>query len=161
MAEKKKFWRLSQLKSWMFPVNPLLCSSSSSSSLVSLCLPSRPNTAKGEMANTMDSSRIFVRNLPPNITEADFRKHFASKGQEITDLKLIPKRRIGYVGFKSPQLAADAAKYYNRSYIRMSKIAVEIARPVRIILSQAPSFLLAHFDPLIRPNSRLGYVHEH
>ncbi|KAI6266025.1 hypothetical protein MCOR27_011174 [Pyricularia oryzae] len=114
----------------MSPVNPLLCSSSSSSSLVSLCLPSGPNTAKGEMANTMDSSRIFVRNLPPNITEADFRKHFASKGQEITDLKLIPKRRIGYVGFKSPQLAADAAKYYNRSYIRMSKIAVEIARPI-------------------------------
>ncbi|TLS29058.1 hypothetical protein PpBr36_00714, partial [Pyricularia pennisetigena] len=93
-------------------------------------LPFKACSAEGEMANTMDSSRIFVRNLPPNITEVDFRKHFASKGQEITDLKLIPKRRIGYVGFKSPQIAADAAKYYNRSYIRMSKIAVEIARPI-------------------------------
>ncbi|KAB5549932.1 RNA recognition domain-containing protein [Coniochaeta sp. 2T2.1] len=77
-----------------------------------------------------ESSRIFVKNLPPNINEADFRKHFSSKGREITDIRLIPKRRIGYVGYKTPEDAAKAVKYFNRSYIRMSRIAVEIARPI-------------------------------
>ncbi|KAI0839085.1 RNA-binding domain-containing protein [Hypoxylon sp. FL0890] len=77
----------------------------------------------------MDSSRVFVKGLPPNLTEAELRKHFASKGH-ITDVKLIPHRRIGYVGYKSSQEAAEAVKYFNRSFIRMSKIAVELAKPI-------------------------------
>lgn len=76
-----------------------------------------------------ESSRVFVKNLPPSINEADFRKHF-STGREITDIKLFPKRRIGYVGLKTPQDASKAVKYFNKSYIRMSRIAVEIARPI-------------------------------
>jgi multiple RNA-binding domain-containing protein 1 len=78
----------------------------------------------------MASSRIFIRGLPPNITEADFRKHFSAQGREITDVKLMPQRRIGYVGYKTAEDADKAVKYFNRSYIRMSKIAVESARPV-------------------------------
>ncbi|KAF4976973.1 hypothetical protein FZEAL_6444 [Fusarium zealandicum] len=78
----------------------------------------------------MASSRIFIKGLPPNITEADFRKHFSAKGREITDVKLIPQRRIGYVGYKTPEDASKAVKYFNRSYIRMSRIAVEIAKPI-------------------------------
>jgi multiple RNA-binding domain-containing protein 1 len=91
-----------------------------------------PNTIFDKMASTesTESSRIFVNNLPPNISEVDFRKHFTTKGREITDIKLIPKRRIGYVGFKTPEDAAKAVKYFNRSYIRMSRISVEVARPV-------------------------------
>ncbi|KAI2468724.1 RNA-binding domain-containing protein [Annulohypoxylon bovei var. microspora] len=77
----------------------------------------------------MDSSRIFVKGLPPNLNEADLRKHFASKGH-ITDIKLIPHRRIGYVGYKDSQEAAAAVKYFNRTFVRMSKISVEIARPI-------------------------------
>ncbi|KAI0178556.1 RNA-binding domain-containing protein [Hypoxylon sp. FL1284] len=77
----------------------------------------------------MDSSRIFVKGLPPNLNETDLRKHFASKGH-ITDVKLIPHRRIGYVGYKTSQEAADAVKYFNRSFVRMSKIAVELAKPI-------------------------------
>ena len=71
-----------------------------------------------------------MRGLPPNITESDFRKHFSAKNQEITDVKIIPQRRIGYVGFKTPNDATIAAKYFNKSYIRMSKLLVEIAKPV-------------------------------
>lgn len=78
----------------------------------------------------MESSRLFVKNLPPTLTEADFRKHFTTGGREVTDVKLISKRRIGYVGYKTPQEAAKAVKYFHRSYIRMSKISVEIARPI-------------------------------
>ncbi|KAI8961960.1 hypothetical protein F5Y11DRAFT_208779 [Daldinia sp. FL1419] len=77
----------------------------------------------------MDSSRIFVKGLPPNLNEAELRKHFASKGH-ITDVKLIPHRRIGYVGYKSSEEAANAVKYFNRSFVRMSKIFVELAKPI-------------------------------
>ncbi|KAG5926611.1 hypothetical protein E4U42_003120 [Claviceps africana] len=78
----------------------------------------------------MATSRIFVKGLPPNITEAEFRKHFSAKNREITDVKLIPQRRIGYVGYRSQDDATSAVKYFNRSYIRMSKLTVEAARPI-------------------------------
>lgn len=76
-----------------------------------------------------ESSRIFVRGLPPTMNEAEFRKHFGSK-YEVTDARLFPQRRIGYVGYKSPEDAQKAVKYFNRTFIRMSKIGVELARPV-------------------------------
>jgi multiple RNA-binding domain-containing protein 1 len=77
----------------------------------------------------MASSRIFIKGLPPTISDDEFKKHFSTK-HEITDAKLIPHRRIGYVGYKTPEDAAKAVKYFNKSFIRMSKIGVEIARPV-------------------------------
>ncbi|KAL0935337.1 Multiple RNA-binding domain-containing protein 1 [Colletotrichum truncatum] len=78
----------------------------------------------------LETSRIFVRGLPPNITDADFRKHFSAGGREVTDVKVIPQRRIGYVGYKTPEVATKAVKYFNKSYIRMSRINVELARPI-------------------------------
>jgi multiple RNA-binding domain-containing protein 1 len=83
----------------------------------------------------MASSRIYVSGLPPNITEPDFRKHF-SKFQ-VTDVKLIPKRRIAFVGYHSSDEAAKAVKYFNRSFIRLSKIRVEFATPPKQITSHA------------------------
>ncbi|TAQ86563.1 hypothetical protein B7494_g5122 [Chlorociboria aeruginascens] len=77
----------------------------------------------------MASSRIFVKGLPPTISEDEFKKHFSAI-HTVTDAKLIPHRRIGYVGYGSPEEAARAVKYFNRSFIRMSKIGVEIARPI-------------------------------
>ncbi|MCJ1395304.1 Multiple RNA-binding domain-containing protein 1 [Xylographa bjoerkii] len=77
----------------------------------------------------MESSRIFIRGLPPNLSAEDFQKHF-SKTFTVTDAKLIPHRRIGYVGYKDSTDAAKAVKYYNKSYIRMSRIGVELARPI-------------------------------
>ncbi|KAF2090994.1 RNA-binding domain-containing protein [Saccharata proteae CBS 121410] len=77
----------------------------------------------------MESSRIFVRGLPPTLTEADFRKHF-SQNEVVTDAKLMPHRRIGYIGYKTPEAAAKAVKYFNKTFIRMSRIGVELARPV-------------------------------
>ncbi|KAL2271075.1 hypothetical protein VTJ83DRAFT_446 [Remersonia thermophila] len=77
-----------------------------------------------------ESSRIFIKNLPPNLTEAEFRKHFSAQGREVTDVKLIPNRRIGFVGYKSPEDASKAVKYFNKSFIRMSRIAVDLAKPI-------------------------------
>lgn len=90
----------------------------------------------------MASSRIFVKGLPPSISEADFRKHFSAHGREITDVKLIPQRRIGYVGYKTPDDASKAIKYFNKSYIRMSKIAVEAAKPVSLSYVLTASLLM-------------------
>lgn len=84
----------------------------------------------------MATSRIFIQGLPPTISEDEFRKHFSNQGQ-VTDAKLIPHRRIGYVGYKTPQDAEKAVKYFNRSFIRMSKIGVEIARPVNLYFPHA------------------------
>jgi RNA recognition motif-containing protein len=81
----------------------------------------------------MASSRIFIKGLPPTISEDEFKNHFSAK-YAITDAKLIPHRRIGYIGYKTPEDAAKAVKYFNRSFIRMSKIGVEIARPVSSFL---------------------------
>ncbi len=77
----------------------------------------------------MESSRIFIRGLPSSLTAEDFKKHF-SKQSSITDAKFIPHRRIGYVGYKSPEDAARAVKYHNKTFIRMSRIGVELARSI-------------------------------
>jgi multiple RNA-binding domain-containing protein 1 len=81
---------------------------------------------------SQEPTRIFVRNLPPTITQADFeahlRKHFSNG--HITDIKLIPQRRIGYVGYKSSEEAKQAVKKFHRSFVRMSKVSVELAKPV-------------------------------
>ncbi|OAA81636.1 Nucleotide-binding, alpha-beta plait [Akanthomyces lecanii RCEF 1005] len=78
----------------------------------------------------MATSRIFVKGLPTSLTEADFRKHFSAGNREVTDVKLMAQRRIGYVGYKSPEDAEKAVKYFHKTYIRMSKIAVEPARAI-------------------------------
>ncbi|KXT00896.1 hypothetical protein AC578_5689, partial [Pseudocercospora eumusae] len=78
----------------------------------------------------MAASRIFVKGLPPTFDEASFRKHFSQNGRQVTDAKIFPNRRIGYVGYKTPEDAQKAVKYFNKTFIRMSRIGVELARPV-------------------------------
>lgn len=75
------------------------------------------------------SSRIFVKGLPPSITESDFKKHFSQQGRDTTEVRLFANRRIGYVGYKSPEDAQSAVKYFNKTFVRMSRIGVELARP--------------------------------
>lgn len=77
------------------------------------------------------SSRIFVRGLPPLMSEDDFRKHF-SQGTSVTDVKLLPQRRIGYVGYASHEAALKAVKSFNKTFIRMSRLRVELAEAVSV-----------------------------
>ena len=74
-------------------------------------------------------TRVFVKGLPPHYTSEQLGAHFAGRYQ-ITDSVVIPNRRIGFVGFRNYTLAKNAVKYFDKSYIRMSKISVEIAKPV-------------------------------
>lgn len=78
--------------------------------------------------------------LPPTLSNDDLCKHFSSRFQ-VTDAQVVPKRRIGFVGFRDHALAKSAADYFNKTYIRMSKIAVELARPV--------SFCFSFFGPFL------------
>lgn len=85
------------------------------------------------------------------MTTQEFESHF-SKLAAVTDVRLIPRRRIGYVGYKTPEDAIKMVKYFNRTFIRMSKISVEIARPV--------SWTQRHNDmPLICTRLRIRLFH--
>lgn len=80
---------------------------------------------------SLPDTRLFVTGLPPNFTSADLGKHFAGRYQ-ITDAQVIPGRRIGFVGFRNYTLAKNAVKYFDKTYIRMSKIGVAFARPIEL-----------------------------
>lgn len=81
--------------------------------------------------NEPSSTRVFVSGLPNAFTQQQLRDHFARKFK-VTDAHCFPERRIGFVGFQDHESAKDAAKYFNRSFVRMSKISVELARPIEI-----------------------------
>ncbi|KAJ5964154.1 uncharacterized protein N7479_004030 [Penicillium vulpinum] len=77
----------------------------------------------------MESTRVFVGGLPPTCSNDQLKKHFATRFQ-VTDAHVLPKRRMGFVGFKSHEAALQAVKHFNKTYMKMSKIAVDIARPI-------------------------------
>lgn len=79
----------------------------------------------------VDSTRVFVKGLPASLTSDQLATHFG-KQYKVTDAHVFPERRIGFVGFHDTGSAQDAVKYFNRSYIRMSKISVDLARPVEV-----------------------------
>ncbi|KAF3394389.1 Multiple RNA-binding domain-containing protein 1 [Penicillium rolfsii] len=77
----------------------------------------------------MENTRVFVSGLPPTCSNDQLRSHFASRFT-VTDAHVLPKRRMGFVGFKSPEAAQEAVKYFNRTYMKMSRISVDLARPI-------------------------------
>ncbi|KAK6522577.1 Multiple RNA-binding domain-containing protein 1 [Arthrobotrys megalospora] len=80
------------------------------------------------------SSRIFIRNLPPtNFTTALLKSHFQSKlpSSTITDCRYLPERRIAFIGYKTPEQADAAVKYFDRSYIKTSRLSVELAKSTK------------------------------
>ena len=96
-------------------------------------------SASDKMESPERSSRIFVQDLPPKVTEADLRKHFTTDGLHITDIKLKSQRRFAFVGLKDSAEATRATRLFNRSYIRMSRIKVSLARSVRVSPSRCPT----------------------
>lgn len=87
-----------------------------------------PRSIRAQHAK-METTRVFVSGLPPSCSNDQLRNHFASRYQ-VTDAHVLPKRRMGFVGFKSNEVAKQAVKYFNRTYMKMSKITVDLARPV-------------------------------
>lgn len=92
----------------------------------------RPQLTRLKMSVTNESStstRVFVSGLPINITNKQLREHFAQKFG-VTDAHVFPDRRIAFVGLTDHESAKKASTYFNKSFIRMSKISVELAKPV-------------------------------
>src|ERR1700761_7850110 len=92
-----------------------------------------------EMAATEDddglsiTTRIYVSGLPPSTTSEQVRSHFAASGKyTVTDAHFIPDRRIAFVGFSNHEDAKQAVQYFNRTFVRMSKISVTLAKPVQV-----------------------------
>lgn len=71
-------------------------------------------------------SRVIVKNLPKNIKENRLKDLFAKHG-EVTQVKLLPKRRFAYIGFLRDRDARDAIEYMNDTFIDTSKIEVASA----------------------------------
>ena len=79
-------------------------------------------------------SRLIVKNLPAYLTQERLRKYFEASdgpGGNLTDVKLVLKpdgtsRRFGFIGYKSPQEAQRAQKWFNRSFVDSSRITVDI-----------------------------------
>ena len=79
------------------------------------------------------SSRIIVKNLPKKIKEKQFKEIFSECGQ-ITDCKLMMSetgafRRFGFIGYSSHRDAEAAVKRFHSTYIKATKIHVEVAKP--------------------------------
>jgi len=83
-------------------------------------------------------SRIVVKNLPnTGVCEEDIKKHF-NDIDSVTDIKLKfnqygASRRFAFVGFKSEDAADKAIAKLNNSFIRNSKITLELCKPMKEI----------------------------
>ncbi len=79
-------------------------------------------------------SRIIVKNLPVNLTERELKQHFSTRG-EVTDIKLAKtasgkSRKFAFIGFRESDQATSAVSFFDGSYLKTSKLVVEIAKRV-------------------------------
>lgn len=80
-------------------------------------------------------SRICVKNIGAKTNEAQLKDIFSSKG-EVTDVKVMKKpdgssRKFAFVGFRTEFQATEAQRYFNNTFIGLSKITVEIAKKLK------------------------------
>ena len=82
----------------------------------------------------LDMSRLIIKNLPAFVTPERLREHFSQKGGPagtLTDVKVAQKpdgtsRRFGFVGFKSETEAKKAQEYYDKTFVGMARINVQV-----------------------------------
>ena len=120
------------LRTWLIPIFATLYSQFESLTAAYREAPNPVHNLILQMTMEGDDipdTRVFVTGLPPNLTSEQLGAHFAMRYQ-VTDAVVVPGRRIGFVGFRNYTLAKNAVKYFDKSYIRMSKISVEMAKPV-------------------------------
>lgn len=91
----------------------------------------------------LQSTRVFVSGLPSKLTNDQLAAHFASHFR-VTDAHVLADRRIGFVGFPDSTSALKAIQHFNKTYIRMSKIAVDLAKPVELLQTSGASVPISH-----------------
>ena len=113
--------------------------------------------------NEVDESsitRVYVSGLPPSMTKEQLRSHFAGKFS-VTDAHGVSDRRIGFVGFSSHEDAGSAVKYFNKSFFRMSKITVTLAKPIQVkrdTLGQAAPVSRKHLRHQVRQQGQAEII---
>ena len=87
---------------------------------------------------TNGSTRICIKNLPPDFREQDLRQFlFQQKdlGLQITDCVILrnaqnhKSRRVAFVGFKTSEMANVSVQKLHKSYCKTSRLTVELAKP--------------------------------
>lgn len=77
-------------------------------------------------------SRLIVKNLPKNTSEAQLRAFFSAKG-EVTDIKQLKDsegnfKSVAFIGFRESGQEETLMQYFNKNYIGGCKILVEPAK---------------------------------
>ena len=119
----------------------------------------------GDVQTPLVSSRLCIKNLPKHYTEVRFREHFSTIG-EVTDCVIKnthggtddndsrsswrqhrkqqqqTSRCLGFIGYKTEQMATLAQKYFHDTFIDTSRIDVSFAasRKERAKLSERSSW---------------------
>jgi multiple RNA-binding domain-containing protein 1 len=119
----------------------------------------------GDVQTPLVSSRLCIKNLPKHYTERRFREHFSTIG-EVTDCVIKnthggtddndsrsswrehrkqqqqTSRCLGFIGYKTEQMAILAQKYFHNTFIDTSRIDVSFAasRKERAALSERSSW---------------------
>jgi multiple RNA-binding domain-containing protein 1 len=92
------------------------------------------SVSSGSVSASGGSSRICVKNLPKNMTEAKLREVFAARG-EVTDVRIAKNEKgqsrfFGFVGFRTNDEAQHAVRFFHGTFIQATKISVELAKKV-------------------------------
>ena len=107
---------------------------------------------------------MVVKNLPTYITEKRLREHFSSRGGELTDVRLIHKadgtsRRVAFLGFKHERDAQTARDYFDKTYLDISKLRVDLVVVCTLNYLFFVFFLLAHGHNLPTSRDRVPRMH--
>jgi len=84
-------------------------------------------------AKTLLRSRLILLNLPSTLTPQSLRDHLLTPptltSTTITDLKLLQKRRIAFVGYKSEDEALKVKDWFDGSFaLGGGRVKVDIVR---------------------------------
>ncbi|KAI9634522.1 multiple RNA-binding domain-containing protein 1 [Dioszegia hungarica] len=90
----------------------------------------------------LNMSRLIFRNIPSDLTLDKLKSHLSTppslKDTNVTDTKLVSKRRFAFVGFKDEQQAARVKEWFDGTYaFGGGKVKVEVVRDDP--LSEKPS----------------------
>ncbi|KAI9882384.1 MAG: hypothetical protein M1823_005870 [Watsoniomyces obsoletus] len=78
----------------------------------------------------VSATRLYLGNLPRNVTKADVEKHFAAHGTgRITEIKLM--NGFGFIEWEDPQDAMDVVPAFHGSELMGERLTVQFARGSR------------------------------
>lgn len=92
-----------------------------------------PPSLSTNIALNPTRSRLIFRNLPPTLTPDSFRSTLTTptglSSAQVTDAKLVPKRRFGFVGYKSADEAQKVKDWFDGSFaFGGGKVKVEFVK---------------------------------